>query len=158
MGSTVTLSWDELRLAAVVGVERQLAAMRLARPEIYGWDANRDRWGTHIEAAAAEMAFAKHRGNYWLPLAEDPAKLDGDVGKAQIRSTQRPDGSLLLHARDADDAPFILLTGTAPTFVIAGWIWGRDGKHEKWWRETDRNGRRLRPAFFVPQQALKPVP
>lgn len=59
-----------------------------------------------------------------------------------------------MHRTDPDDRPFVLVTGVAPKFVLRGWIWGRDGKLEKYWGERNNNGR---PAFFVPQSALQPM-
>jgi hypothetical protein len=57
-----------------------------------------------------------------------------------------------VHDRDKDDDLFILVTGTAPSFRIAGCIMGRDAKRSEFWR-TDTG----RPAYFVPQDVLTPL-
>jgi hypothetical protein len=46
-----------------------------------------------------------------------------------------------------------LVTGLAPVFILRGWIWGREGKRDEWWTDPACG----RPAFFVPQNALRPM-
>jgi hypothetical protein len=145
----VQLSWLELTQAAFVGCQRRIEALQRGRGDRYGYDA--DGWGTDIEGAAAEMAYAKATNRYWLSVVEDPRELPGDVGPVQIRSTARADGCLILHPDDADDARFVLATGCAPTFTFAGWGIAGELKRDEYWR----NGI-ARPAFFVPQEALRP--
>lgn len=147
----VTLDHDESDFAAYVGLRRSSEAMRLGRQHRFG--GNADRWGNDVEGAAAELAVAKALDHYWQPLAADPASLPGDVGRLQVRQTKRADGCLILHESDPDDAPFILVTGAVPTFTLAGWLWGREGKRPEHWRTSTG-----RPAFFVPQSALRAVP
>jgi hypothetical protein len=72
------------------------------------------------------------------------------VGNVQVRSTSGHRNCLILHKTDPDDKAFVLVTGTAPNFVLRGWIWGRDGKNEEYWRDPVGG----RPAYFVPQSAL----
>jgi hypothetical protein len=71
----------------------------------------------------------------------------------EVRSTSHEGGCLLLHPKDKDDNIFVLLTGVAPNFKIRGWLYAKDGKNENYW--MDIVGRR--PAYFVPQEALKPI-
>lgn len=146
----ITLSWHEVWQASIAGVARRVSALRNQRGDRYGKPAA-DLWGMDIEADCAEMALAKHLGRYWVPAASDPASIESDVGGGhQCRSTPRADGCLILHPGDADGHTFWLVTGHAPELVIVGSITGAAGKQEKWWR-----GQMERPAFFVPQSALR---
>jgi hypothetical protein len=147
---TVTLTADELIAAAHVGVMRRARALDKGRQHRHGYD-GADNWSVHIEAAGAELAFAKAVNRYW---ADSPAPdYHGDVGKrTQVRHTLRAGGCLIAHPDDPDDYALILVTGQLPVFSVRGWLWGRECKREQWWR-TDTG----RPAFFVPQDALRGV-
>lgn len=147
----VLLSNSELFQGASAGIMRRLLAMRCNRKDRYG-QPPADLWGNDIESACAELAVAKATGSYWQAVAADPSKLPGDVGPLQVRWTPRTDGCLILHEPDPDDARFYLVTGRAPALTIVGWIWCGDGKRKQWWSRGDG-----RPAFFVPQKALKPL-
>lgn len=141
----VTLTLEECRQAAGVGVERRLRAIDRDRKHRFDW--SNHSWAVDIEAAGAEMAYAKLRNRYWADAAEPDT--DGDVGPAQIRWTSRQNGCLLIHPEDADDAPFVLVTGALPKLNVVGYIYGKVAKQQRWWRADTG-----RPAFFVPQHAL----
>ena len=98
------------------------------------------------------LRWRKALGIFWESLAEDPDTLPGDVGEFQVRHTHRENGCLIVHPADKDDAPFILVTGLLPNYVVHGSILGADAKNLEWWREGDG-----RPAYFVPQSALTPI-
>src|SRR5262245_14237971 len=144
-----TLDWYELLQAAIVGSQRQVKRLREGMHDAHGY--NGDGWSIHIEGAAAEMAYAKATNRYWsVPVADDFRSVPGDVGTVQIRSTPRPNGCLILHPGDRDDAPFVLAIGRAPAFDFVGWGYAGDLKRREYWREDTG-----RPAFFVPQDALR---
>ncbi len=148
----ITLSVAECYHAAMVGVTRQVTNLRDRRADAYG--AEKDMgWQYHLEGACGEKAFAKFYGIYWSGAIGD-LKAD-DVGYFQVRTNSRNNGDLILHYNDADDRIFVLLTGLAPTYTVRGWLWGGEGKDDRWWRESAPG--KGRAAFFVPQAALKPV-
>lgn len=148
LGTMVRLDRGEITVAAFVGMMRHVNEMDT--PDKHGLDgAGGIGWSLDIEAAAAEMAYAKARNLYWPGLVDDPKALPGDVGIAEIRQTANPEGHLLLHDDDHDDRPYVLVIGQTPEFRIVGWIWGRDGKQRHWWRADTG-----RPAYFIPQGAL----
>lgn len=150
-GLRVELSAEEMRVAASTGVERRLRAIARNRQHRYAWSGD-GVWAIDIQAAGAELAVAKVLGRYWADTAAPDT--DGDVGTGvQVRWTRLANGSLLLHPSDPDDHAYVLVTGEMPSFEIPGWCWGRDGKDERFWREHTG-----RPAFFVPQDALRPLP
>lgn len=140
----VQLTDEEMAVAEWLGEQRhKRSEFRQAR---YGGTRDKEY---NIAGCVAECAVAKYLDVFWMGGSIGAP----DVGeKTQVRSTDRPDGHLLVHPKDPDDAPFVLVTGTRPVFVLAGWLLGRDCKQQKWWRENTG-----RPAFFVPQAALHPI-
>lgn len=146
----VRLTAEELQQVAFIGAQRRIRALANGRVHRHGYD-GADNWSVHIEAAGAEMALAKARDRFWADSAAPD--YHGDVGqRTQIRHTLRRNGSLIVHPDDPDDYALILVTGEAPDYLLPGWIWGREAKRDEWWR-TDTG----RPAFFVPQAALRPI-
>jgi hypothetical protein len=146
----VRLTQDELEIAAIIAIKRSCQDIFLNRKDAYG--AKREEgWQLSIEGTAGEMAVAKWCNRYWNGNLGD-LKAD-DVGRLQVRTGWRDDSRLILHPSDRDDRAFILVTGLAPIFVLRGWIWARDGKKAEYWRDPAGG----RPAFFVPQRALRPM-
>lgn len=149
MTTGVTLTWPEMRLAAAVGIERAIQGMEKKFSPRYGCGLE-ENWRLNIEGAAGEMALAKFLSRFWSGNLGD-LKAD-DVGQLQVRTSRRPNADLRLHPDDNDDKAFILLTGVAPSFIVRGWLWAREGKLDKYWRD----GAQGRPAFWVPQSDLRP--
>lgn len=145
----VTLSWFEVFQGAACGVLRQIENLRAGRRDAHGFSG--DGWGLHVDGALAEMAAAKASDRYWEAVVSgDPRRIAGDVGLVQVRSTRRVNGSLIVHPTDPDEATFVLVVGTAPSYRVVGSILGREAKDSRWWR-TDTG----RPAYFVPQEVLR---
>lgn len=142
----VELTWSEVLLASMVGVRRQVAAMERDLPD--GRCAS-DPWNIHIEGAAGEMAFAKATNRYWAAPV-NTFHDGGDVGDVQVRTRSKHHYELIVRNDDRDSDWFVLVTGTAPKFVVHGWIQGRAAKRPEW--ERQHGG--FAPAFFVPQEAL----
>jgi hypothetical protein len=145
---TVTLTWHELFLATLVGVKRQIEALRKGKTNSHGFDGE-EGWTVHIEGAAGEMAAAKAMGMYWSAPV-NTFKGGGDVGKLQIRTRSNPNYDLIVREGDRDQDIFVLVTGRAPRFDVIGWIRGGDAKRAEW---SKTHGGRP-PAYFVPQDAL----
>lgn len=145
----VTLTWEELHQSAIVGCNRKIRALRKDFDHRYGYDPSSaaEDWGTNILGAIAEMAVAKHLNIFWADRPELDYK--GDVGRYQVRTTWRPNGSLLLHDDDKDGQVFILACGCPPTWRLAGWLLAVDGKQPRYWQT--RTGR---PCYMVPQTDL----
>ena len=145
---TYTLTWPEQLFAASAGVMRQISGINRGRPEPYGTP--KDPWGGHVGGAGAELAVAKYLGLYWHAVDTTPGELPGDVGLVQVRWTARPDGRLILHDRDQDAAPFVLVRGTFPEYTLVGWILSHHGKRPEYKQPGDG-----RPAYFVPTERLE---
>lgn len=147
----VKLSGYEMMLTVLAGGMRQVEAIRRAREDNHGFVG--DGWGIHIEGAGAELAVAKAAGLFWEAVVKNPLGLAGDVGPIQVRSTQRANGRLILHKSDPAESLFILVTGRIPEFTIVGAIPGEQGMKDSYWTDPKEG----RPAYFVPQEALKPL-
>lgn len=150
MTITITLTRHELAIAALLGIQRQIENLFKGRPDAHGASPEAG-WEIHIQGAAGEMAVAKWANKYWSGNLGD---LDADdVGRAQVRTRSRHSYELPIHMTDRDDRAFILVTGLAPNFVLRGWIWGGEAKRTEFWKDPAGG----RPAFFVPQSALRPM-
>ena len=154
----VNLSWTESFFCAQVGVMWELSAIYGERgPHAYEHD--EVGWKAHVEGAAAEYAAAKFVGIHWEPYVVQPHekfKRVPDVGPFQVRNAEKHHYRLTLRrGRDEqkEDVPFILVTGTIPSFRVRGWLYGREVMVEKYW--SDPNGRGL--AWWAPVEDLRPM-
>lgn len=148
MATSVHLAHHEVRMAAMVGLNRQLAGMRDNRQHKYGMNPE-DGWRAHIEGACGELAVAKFLGRYW-DGSVDTFKSVPDLADAEIRTRSRHDYDLLIRKDDDPTRVYIHVTGRAPKFHVRGWIRGADAQREEWWHN---HGNR-EWAWFVPADAL----
>lgn len=145
----VSLTPAEMMQAALVGVMRQVSNLRDGRKDAHGFDG--DGWSVHVEGAAGELAVAKALDKFWSGN-QGNLKAD-DVGTLQVRTRSRPGYELVVHDRDPDERPFVLARGRAPHFEIVGWLMGREAKRPEFWKDPAGG----RPAYFVPDAALRPI-
>jgi len=147
MSCEIKLTPAEMLIAAQVGIQRQVQNLKNGAKPAYGAGRDND-WQLNIEGALGEMALAKFLGVYWDGKGE---MRDPDVGNVDVRTTPKPNNRLILHTADPDDRRFYLLTGYNGEYIVRGSIMGWEGKHDKYWTDPGTG----RPAYFVPQQALK---
>lgn len=149
----IQLTIEDIEQAAMIGVKRRIGAMRNQLGGRYGIPPN-NLWQIDINACIAELAVARYTQQIWHASTKPEA---GDVGNHEVRSTTYPNGSLILHPADPDDAIFWLVTGDYSTtngnMFLRGWIKGKDGKQPQHWTEKNNN---KRPAYFIKQQYLNP--
>lgn len=148
MKVTITLTPAEIMLGATAGMMRQVENIKNNARPFYGAGRDND-WQLNIEGVLGEMALSKHLGIYWKGKGTMRAP---DVGDVDVRTTAHEGGHLILHPNDPDDRLFYLLTGKNGTYTLHGSILGRAGKLDKWVKDPTGG----RPAYFVPQEALKP--
>lgn len=150
----VTLTWPEVAIGARIGESRTIRNRYAATAHRHGKPPGSD-WTGDVEAACAEMAAAKGIGVY-MPVTSTPGEdRDGDLGYGlHVRHSCRADARLILHKDDQDVGLFILVTGSAPTFTLRGFLEAAKGKDARWW--TDPTGED-RSAFFIPQDQLHPI-
>lgn len=148
---TITLEWYELASACLVGMRRQLAALRRHLPDRYGCD-EFDGWSVHIEGAAGEMAVAKALNQYWNGSVNTFHA--SDIGAhIQVRTRHLHTYDLIVRPLDSNADAFVLVTGKAPTFTIQGWLQGHHAKQPKYLQTY--GGRPA--AYFIPQPDLLPI-
>jgi len=145
---TITLTWPEMYHGGMCGVLRRQSSLRAGLRDRWGLDD--DGYSRDVGGALAELAVAKYLGRYWTGL--NGRIKDDDVLGLQVRWTAPHCNRLVLHPDDADAAPFVLVTGVAPELTLRGWILGREGKQPEYWADPTGTDR---PAFFVPQAALR---
>lgn len=150
----VSLSESEIQLAYMVAGQRRGQNARLGRTPRYG--AGVEDWKIDIIGCLGELAVAKATNKFWSgSLGNLKAK---DVGGIQVRATDYPQGRLILHPADADDDRFVLVRIAGTECDLRGWVFGKDGKQQKYWVENDPKWPKLRPAFFVPDESLTRFP
>lgn len=144
--NSVTLTDFEVWLAySVVG---QIAGQNLSvgRQPRYGADKN--DFGIAIVGALGEIAVAKLLNKYWAGNVGDLSARDVDGLQVRSSALHR---NLILHPQDSDNDPFVFVAIERNTATVCGWMLGKDGKDEKYWRAD-----KPRPAFFIPERDLKP--
>lgn len=149
----VVLDPDEQRLAGVVAIETNTSSLKKHYVERYGGKPEQALANNH-GGRGAEVAVAKYFNLFWGGYIGQWDK--DDVGQLQVRWSREPNADLRLHPRDKDDRAYVLVTGgglEGAEYTLRGWIWGDEGKKDRWWRDGEKG----RPAFWVPQRALRPV-
>jgi hypothetical protein len=145
----VSLEWFELSRAALVGVSRNVEAMRRGCENRMPIN---NEWEIHILGACGECAFAKGTGRYWNGGVN--TFKGSDIGRnIQVRTRSRHDYELIVRPDDSDDDVFVLVTGGPAQFILRGWIKGADARKQEFLHNHGGHP----PAFFVPHSALRPV-
>lgn len=152
----ITLSEEDINYATQIANLRNQSQRQAGRTDglVKGSSLGRDLQGAQSELAVSKILNLPWDGKF-LPISIwDQWKHEGnDVGKLEIRSTDRDNGRLILHPGDKDLSPYLLvLSNNHPTYQLAGWTFGKDGKQSKYWRENVP-----RPCFMVPQSDLRSV-
>ena len=150
--NVVSLSWGEIRIAALVGIDRYLRAIARARTPNLRTTVN--NWEAHIVGALGECAVATALDLHWNAGSPD-LDHDGDLARLQIRATTRSSGGLIVRPRDDDLSVFVLVIEDPPRFYLPGWITGAEAKSERYYRDPDSSIGD--PYFLVPQSALRPL-
>lgn len=146
----ITLTKEEMQMAALVGVSRHWESSQRGHRAAHGLDPALSTVSLHIDGAMGEIAVAKALGRYWTPGVN--TFKEADLGKRlQVRTCPQHGGSLIVRTDDRDDHAFTLVTGSAPCLRVMGWLWGREAKRPEWLKE--HGGRE--PAWFVPAGELR---
>lgn len=146
----VHLQWYEVETCAHAGVRRRVESLRRGTKDAPGFNRT-DKWDIDIQGACGEMAAAKALERYWDAAVNTFHK--GDVGKLQVRTSRQESPFLIVQKYNEDTDLFVLVHGTAPDFVVAGWMKGQDAKKKKYLRSF--GGRPV--VYAVPPEALRPL-
>jgi hypothetical protein len=150
----IALTKEEAEQAAIMGVKRRLTNLfrELRDLSHHGPPIGGNWWSNDIEAAGAELAFAKYIGEEWVGSVNTFSA--PDVGTNwQVRYTNIDHGCLIIRKKDKGklNQNFVLITGNMPNYTVKGYIKGDDALDKKYVRNPN-NGE---PAFFVPQKDLR---
>jgi hypothetical protein len=151
----VALTTVEIIKYGTMGVTRCANALDKGRTGAHGFNRDDDRWNIDVEGVLCEYAAAKALGIKYDPVVDGLDTHLGDLGpRLQVRGTKYNRGNLLIHDKDADRDKFMLVTGALGVYTLRGWVYGEDGKHQKFvrWDKT-----KTRWAYWVGQEWLKPV-
>lgn len=147
----VRLEWFEVSRSALVGVSRNVEALRKNLSSTMPTPDDQT-WSIHILGALGECAFAKATGRYWSGSV-NTFKAGGDVGAIQVRTRSKHSYDLIVRDNDRDDDIFVLLTGGPHEFIVHGWMRGRDAKTDKYRKNYGGYGE----AYFVPKADLQSI-
>lgn len=143
----VSLEWYEVSRAALVGVSRNVEALRKGLQNRLPIN---DEWNIHILGALGEAAFCKATNRYWSGSV-NTFKSGGDVGgNIQIRTRSKHSYDLIVRDGDKDNDVYVLVTGGPNDFVIHGWMRCKDAKTPRFRNNYGNHGE----AYFVPKSAL----
>lgn len=148
----VSLTYAEMQLAYTVSVQRQVMNMKVGARDTYGAAQFNNAVALNMNGCAGEMAVAKYLNLYWSGSVGNYNASDVG-GMVEVRSTTHDKGCLILHKEDKPGLPYVLCyndPGT-PVFDLKGWVWGKMGMDEKFWRDPQKTNRH---AYFVPQHEL----
>lgn len=144
------LTNELVTLCGNVAVERQLVNERAGRRDIHCADGIKSHFIGALFECAAAIAFNR----YWKPVYyEDELHLLDvvpDLEGMGVRGTMHKTGRLILHPKDDDDLPYALVRADGNQYFYPGWVFGRDGKQQKYWWANAPS-----PAFFVDNDDLR---
>ena len=150
--SFVSLTKEECREAARAAVERRLTNLFKELNNLYSHGyACGNAWASDIEAAGAEVAFAKFINKEWIGDVNTFHAPDVDGGW-QVRYTDNVKGKLIIRPIDKPkyNEKFVLVKGLMPEYEIIGYIVGLDAVKDKYCFDPNGKGK----AYFVPDKDL----
>jgi len=108
----------------------------------------------HLLGAAGEVAVASYLGLKEHLFKETEAKRDSDdLPGIDVKTRSKASYDLIVQRQSDPDRKFVLVTIESQQTLIHGWCYGREGMKEIYWADPARG----RPAYFVPQSALRPM-
>jgi len=108
-------------------------------------------WSYDIEGALGEIAAAKALNLYWSGSVNSFGACD--LSGIQVRTRSKAYYDLIVRPNDTENCIWVLVTGAAGTYDVAGWLRGSEAKQQQWFKTpNDRQ-----PAYFIPQSALQPI-
>jgi hypothetical protein len=145
----VELTDSEYLHALIAGSLRRANARAKGRQQYY-MARTADSELLDIIGSVGECCVAKYQNVFWCGAGEFRGD---DVGHLQVRATTYDNGHLGITKSDEDDKPYVLVCVCNGVGKIRGWVYGREGKQERYW--TNKSNRV--PQFYVPQSDLRPI-
>jgi hypothetical protein len=152
MNEEVTLTRDEWRYAAQIGLDRVISSRCMGLEHRNGMD-EADAYRNNIEGACGERAAAKYLGVYWDGSVDTFRSKADLLGNVEVKTRTEHWHDLIVRRWDAETPKlYIHVTGLAPTYRIRGWLWlGSPDDCRDEWKQTHGG----RPeAWFIPTSQL----
>jgi len=150
----VVLSQPECQIATYVGNLRRKISLTYGREDTRR-DFTSNGFRNDVEAVAAEMAVAKQLNIYpeWSPTPGHVPNFDlaWNGQKVDVKSTQRPDGNLLIPHLDGE-LLYVLVCGQMPHYRILGKIRGSEVPVAGRWVALKHTA-----CWLVPADKLEPL-
>ena len=121
----VTLTPNEVEIAAFVGLSRRMSHIRNPNPSRDKNANGQYTWDYEMEAAIAELAYCKSRKIYWSGISKIAAK---DGGNVEIRWASKSHYGLIIYEYDDDESHFVLVDGSLCNKRIIGYMKAKDCK------------------------------
>lgn len=145
----IQLTSYEVGAAVRVGGLRQYEASKKGYKHKYGYKGL--GWDINIEGALGEMAAAKALNVYWDGSVNTWKA--NDLEGIQVRTRSKHEYELIIRKDDDFNTLWVLVTGNNGSYIVRGWIHGKDAKKKEWLQaHGDRD-----LSYFVPHEALKPI-
>lgn len=145
----VTLSPEEVAMAASVAIHRGLEAIINKRQNNHGLKGN--AWTESIEGYCSELVVAKALGVYYSAGHGKGFKGADVADNVQVRWASQDNYRLIVRPADQTNDVYVLVTGIAPDFTIKGFMPGSLAKQDRY---LDNPGNDRPDAWWVPQSEL----
>jgi len=108
----------------------------------------------HLLGAAGEMAVASHLGmKSFLYQASEAERGSCDLPNIDVKTRSNARYDLIVQKNEDPNKKFVLVTIENRQTLLHGWCYGHEGMKEIYWADPAKG----RPAYFVPQSALRPM-
>ena len=109
----------------------------------------------HLLGAAGEVAVASYLGLKEHLFKEKEARRGSDdlPGGIDVKTRSKSRYDLIVQRQSDPDRKFALVTIENRQTLLHGWCYGHEAMDEQYWADPARG----RPAYFVPQSALRPM-
>lgn len=105
-----------------------------------------------VVGACGEIAVGKFADRWFVPSVNTFHRVPDCLGDVEVRATAHFDtGRLIVRGNDADDRRYVLALVDGQRVRLAGWLHGHEAKRPEWVQDPHNQ----RPAWFVPQDALR---
>lgn len=149
----IEITNDEAMAASSIATLQMLRKVTMSRKTDHGSFSKRrfrERLGDTFLGLVGEIAVSKYLNKSWSPGGSKVST--GDVSNSiEVRTTDHPDGHLLVYDRDNDESVFYFVVGDFPKMSIVGKIKAKDAKQPKYMRDSDP------PCYWVPQSDLNNI-
>jgi hypothetical protein len=147
-------SEEERRLAMEEGMRRQqVNETRGLRGRNGGaWQGSK-ALDIHLLGAAGEVAVASYLGLKGHLFKEKEARRGSDdlPGGIDVKTRSKSRYDLIVQKQENPDKKFVLVSIENQQTLLHGWCYGEEAMKEEFWADPARG----RPAYFVPQKALR---